>query len=87
MNNAMKTLAEMLDIEHSTMPREALAEKVCEAAIDELVRVNRMVGQCARDVESKRSAFNQLEENTLALKASVDGIFDKFVLRVDGHDR
>ncbi|WP_297533025.1 hypothetical protein [Thalassolituus sp.] len=83
MNNAMKTLAEMLDIEHSTMPREALAEKVCEAAIDELVRVNRMAEQCARDVEPTRSAFNQLEENTLALKASVDGIFDKFVLRVD----
>lgn len=87
MNKSMKILAEMLDIEHSTMPREALAEKVCEEAINELVRINRMLAQCARDIESSRSEFNKVEENTLALKASVNRIFDKFVLRVDGHDR
>jgi hypothetical protein len=40
MNNAMAKLAEALNIDHAKMPREQMAEAVCEKALLEISQLN-----------------------------------------------
>ena len=40
MNNAMAKLAEALNIDHAKMPREQMAEAVCEKAVLEIGRAH-----------------------------------------------
>ena len=57
MNNAMAKLAEALNIDHAKMPREQMAEAVCEKALKHIEQLEALRAELLHNFEENPEVF------------------------------
>lgn len=71
MNQAMGKLAEKLGIDHAKLPREELAEIVCEKALEALAQQNSELAELKQHLNKVRDYALKAEFRHVAIDATI----------------